>query len=46
MVTGRGQCRVILSLLEEKDTGYIPVGIIDDVSELMKRYCQFLFWWI
>lgn len=31
IVGAGGQCRVILSLLQERDVGYLPIGIFDDV---------------
>ena len=31
IVGAGGQCRVILSLLQESDKGYLPIGIFDDV---------------
>ena len=37
IVGAGGQCRVILSLLEEKHTDYIPVGIIDDSSQVNEK---------
>ena len=31
IVGAGGQCRVVLSLLQEKDKGYLPIGIFDNV---------------